>query len=122
MGILAGGLALPTTSTPAVASSSADAMVVDSDASTSAVPTPAAPAVPVISIAAQKKLDDAKAERERKYPGPLRRGIVLAAEKKITSKLLEKDMGSSEKVFLVNGYAPPPLDQSHRQFEGATCS
>ncbi|NXD32738.1 PSA3 protein, partial [Spelaeornis formosus] len=37
------------------------------------------------------------------YPPPHRAGIVLAAEKKVTSKLLEKDKGSSEKLFLVNG-------------------
>lgn len=59
------------------------------------------PAV-VLSAAALKKEEEAKAERERKYPGPVRRGVVLAAEKKVTSKLLEKDMGSSEKVYLVN--------------------
>lgn len=97
VGILAGGLSLSTPSAPALASTS-DAMAVDSTT------TPAAVAVPALSIAAQKKLDDAKAERERKYPGIPRKGIVLAAEKKVTSKLLEKDMGSSEKVFLVNSY------------------
>lgn len=68
--------------------------------------TPAA--APVLTAAAKKKEEEAKAERERKYPGPPRRGIVLAAEKKVTSKLLEKDMGSSEKVFLVNGSVNAP--------------
>lgn len=71
-------------------------MAIDTDA------TPA-PAAPVLSAAAQKKEDEAKAERERKYPGVQRAGIVLAGEKKVSSKLLEKDLGSREKVFLVNG-------------------
>ncbi|KAG0149886.1 hypothetical protein CROQUDRAFT_653192 [Cronartium quercuum f. sp. fusiforme G11] len=35
--------------------------------------------------------------------GKRRIGIVLAAEKKVTSKLLEKEQGSSEKIFLING-------------------
>lgn len=32
-----------------------------------------------------------------------RMGVVLAAEKKVTSKLLEKEQGASEKIFVVNG-------------------
>lgn len=35
--------------------------------------------------------------------GKRRTGVVLAAEKKVTSKLLEKEQGSSEKIFLING-------------------
>ncbi|KAH9812074.1 nucleophile aminohydrolase [Melampsora americana] len=34
--------------------------------------------------------------------GKRRTGVVLAAEKKVTSKLLEKEQGSSEKIFLIN--------------------
>lgn len=77
-------------------------MAVDPAADVPAGTTPAA-ATPTVSAAAKKKEEEAKAERERKYPGPVRMGIVLAAEKKVTSKLLEKDRGSSEKIFLVNG-------------------
>lgn len=94
VGILAPGpSATPFSSAPEVS----DAMAVDDAAAT---PTPATPA---LSAAAKKKEEEAKAERERKYPGPQRAGIVLAAEKKVTSKLLEKDRGSSEKIFLING-------------------
>lgn len=89
VGILAPGpSATPFTSD----STTIDAMAV-SDATTPA---------PTLSAAAQKKEDEAKAERIRKYGDVVRRGVVLAAEKKVTSKLLEKDMGSSEKVYLVN--------------------
>ncbi|KAA1123294.1 hypothetical protein PGTUg99_021774 [Puccinia graminis f. sp. tritici] len=35
--------------------------------------------------------------------GKRRTGIVLAAEKKVTSKLLEKEEGTGEKIFLING-------------------
>lgn len=35
--------------------------------------------------------------------GKRRVGIVLAAEKKVTSKLLEKEEGTGEKIFLING-------------------
>lgn len=70
-------------------------MAVDSE-------TPTTPAAPVLSAAALKKEEEAKAERERKYPGVQRAGIVLAGEKKVSSKLLEKDLGSREKVFVVN--------------------
>ena len=62
-------------------------------------------AAPEKSEATKKKEAEAKAEREKKYPPPYRSGIVLAAEKKVTSKLLEKEKGSSEKLFLVNGCA-----------------
>jgi len=55
------------------------------------------------SAATKKKEEEAKAEREKKYPLPHKKGIVLAAEKKVTSKLLEKEKGSSEKLFMVNG-------------------
>jgi hypothetical protein len=99
VGILAGGLA----TTAPLPAPSTDAMLVDTTPAASTSTASTTPATPALSIAAQKKLEDAKAERERKYPGVPRRGIVLAAEKKVTSKLLEKDMGSSEKVYLVNG-------------------
>lgn len=36
--------------------------------------------------------------------GKRRTGVVLAAEKKVTSKLLEKEQGSSEKIFLINKF------------------
>lgn len=75
-------------------------MAVDSDVPSTSAATPAAP---VLSAAAIKKEEEAKAERERKYPGPKRAGIVLAGEKKVSSKLLEKDLGSREKVFKING-------------------
>ena len=80
-------------------------MAVDTEGTADApTATPAAAAAtPALSAAAKKKEEEAKAERERKYPGPQRAGIVLAAEKKVTSKLLEKEKGSSEKLFLVNG-------------------
>lgn len=78
-------------------------MAVDTEGTADApTATPAATA-PAVSAAAKKKEEEAKAEREKKYPGPQRAGIVLAAEKKVTSKLLEKEKGSSEKLFLVNG-------------------
>ena len=79
-------------------------MAVDSStatASTSTATTTAA--APAKSEAQRKKEEEAKAEREKKYPPPHKAGIVLAAEKKVTSKLLEHDRGSSEKVFLING-------------------
>jgi 20S proteasome subunit alpha 3 len=79
-------------------------MAVDSEGAAASSSTPAAgSSTPAQSAAAKKKEDEAKAEREKKYPGPQRAGIVLAAEKKVTSKLLEKEKGSSEKLFLVNG-------------------
>ncbi|GAA5974050.1 hypothetical protein JCM11641_008234 [Rhodosporidiobolus odoratus] len=78
---------------------STDAMAVDPEPSTSSTPSTA----PAPSAAAKKKEEEAKAEREKKYPPPHTAGIVLAAEKKVTSKLLEKEKGSSEKLFLVNG-------------------
>lgn len=71
--------------------------------STSTSTSTSTPVVPVLSAAAQKKEEEAKIERERKYPGPKRVGIVLAAEKKVTSKLLDAERGTSEKVFLLNG-------------------
>lgn len=74
-----------------------DAMAVDTD--TPATTTASAPAQ---SEAAKKKEAEALAERQRKYPGPARSGVVLAAEKKVTSKLLDKEQGSSEKIFMVN--------------------
>jgi 20S proteasome subunit alpha 3 len=40
--------------------------------------------------------------------GKRRTGIVLAAEKKVTSKLLEKEEGTGEKIFLINGYFSSP--------------
>lgn len=79
--------------------------------------TPATPAAPALSAAAQKKEDEAKAERERKYPGPKRVGIVLAAEKKVTSKLLDKERGTSEKIYLLNGLVLLFLG-SRLRFEG----
>ncbi|KDE08291.1 hypothetical protein MVLG_01554 [Microbotryum lychnidis-dioicae p1A1 Lamole] len=84
----------------------ADAAGVASASTQSTVPptaTASTSAKPELSAAAKKKEAEAKAERERKYPGPQRAGIVLAAEKKVLSKLLEKEKGSSEKIFLVNG-------------------
>ncbi|SGY30496.1 BQ5605_C002g01158 [Microbotryum silenes-dioicae] len=85
----------------------ADAAGVASTSTQSTVPptaTASTSAKPELSAAAKKKEAEAKAERERKYPGPQRAGIVLAAEKKVLSKLLEKEKGSSEKIFLVNGW------------------
>ncbi|SCV68797.1 BQ2448_918 [Microbotryum intermedium] len=115
VGILAPGPA----ATPFTSSTEAsDAMAVDtaevpadaaglaSTSKPSTVPptaTASTSAKPELSAAAKKKEEEAKAERERKYPGPQRAGIVLAAEKKVLSKLLEKEKGSSEKLFLVNG-------------------
>lgn len=78
-------------------------MSVDVDAPSGSTPV-VTPAVPALSAAAVKKEEEAKAERERKYPASRHRaGIVLAGEKKVSSKLLEKDLGSREKIFLVNG-------------------
>merc|ERR1711939_96285 len=68
---------------------------------------PALPEEPEKTEARKKKESEdkakAKAEREKKYPGKPRAGIVLAAEKKGTSKLLEKEKGSKEKLFMING-------------------
>lgn len=113
VGILASG---PSANPFAVSSASTDAMAVDDSAaagsSSTAEGTPAAPAAASTSTSSgtaeksevtKKKEAEAKAEREKKYPPPHRAGIVLAAEKKVTSKLLEKEKGSSEKLFLVNG-------------------
>ncbi|GAA5862847.1 hypothetical protein JCM1840_002297 [Sporobolomyces johnsonii] len=90
VGILAPG---PSAKPFTTSSESTDAMAVDPEPSTSTTQ----------SAAAKKKEEEAKAEREKKYPPPHKAGIVLAAEKKVTSKLLEKEKGSSEKLFLVNG-------------------
>ncbi|KAI5479018.1 hypothetical protein MNV49_004300 [Pseudohyphozyma bogoriensis] len=95
VGILAPG---PSATPFNTSEESTDAMAVD----TTETETPATPA-PAQSAAAKKKEEEEKAERARKYPGPARAGIVLAAEKKVTSKLLEKDKGSSEKIFPING-------------------
>lgn len=116
VGILAAG---PSANPFATSAASTDAMAVDetstgeptaaAGSSSSAPATPAAAASSSTgtttekSEATKKKEAEAKAEREKKYPPPHRAGIVLAAEKKVTSKLLEKEMGSSEKIFLVNG-------------------
>lgn len=100
VGILAPGpSAAPFVSAPEVS----DAMAVDPSPSTSTT-TPSTSTTPAVSAATKKKEEEAKAEREKKYPSSeARAGIVLAAEKKVTSKLLEKEKGSSEKLFLVNG-------------------
>ncbi|KAM0752923.1 proteasome-domain-containing protein [Meredithblackwellia eburnea MCA 4105] len=87
---------------PTTSATGDDAMAVD-PSSSSTPATGTGTATPTISAAAKKKEEEAKAERDRKYPGPQRAGIVLAAEKKVTSKLLEKERGSSEKIFLING-------------------
>ncbi|GAA5890882.1 hypothetical protein JCM6882_008844 [Rhodosporidiobolus microsporus] len=108
VGILAPG---PSAKPFTASAESTDAMAVDPEpsSSTSSSATPAASgaagsATPTpTSAAAKKKEEEAKAEREKKYPPPHFPGIVLAAEKKVTSKLLEKEKGSSEKLFLVNG-------------------
>ncbi|CEQ42166.1 SPOSA6832_03962 [Sporobolomyces salmonicolor] len=109
VGILAPG---PSAKPFTTSSESTDAMAVDPEPSTSTTQ----------SAAAKKKEEEAKAEREKKYPPPHKAGIVLAAEKKVTSKLLEKEKGSSEKLFLVNGCAlslsfhPSPSRQAHLAF------
>ncbi|KAM0793035.1 hypothetical protein ACM66B_000524 [Microbotryomycetes sp. NB124-2] len=108
VGILAPG---PSAKPFVTAAESTDAMAVDTEGAAStgtsteagSSTTAAATTQPAKSEAQRKKDEEAKAERERKYPGPQRAGIVLAAEKKVTSKLLEKEKGSSEKLFLVNG-------------------
>ncbi|KAK4054735.1 Proteasome subunit alpha type-3 [Microbotryomycetes sp. JL201] len=101
VGILAPG---PSAKPFVTAAESTDAMAVDTEgAATASSSTTSAPSAPAKTEAQKKKEEEAKAERERKYPGPQRAGIVLAAEKKVTSKLLEKEKGSSEKLFLVNG-------------------
>lgn len=112
-GTVVGILAAGTSANPFTASAdSTDAMAVDETAGTSSSSTGTGAAAaassssstaPEKSEATKKKEADAKAEREKKYPPPYRSGIVLAAEKKVTSKLLEKEKGSSEKLFLVNG-------------------
>jgi 20S proteasome subunit alpha 3 len=104
VGILAPG---PSAKPFTASAESTDAMAVDSEPSTSSTPAPAT------SAATKKKEEEAKAEREKKYPGKAFPGIVLAAEKKVTSKLLEKEKGISEKLFLINGcvsfLSPSPL-------------
>ncbi|GJN91847.1 hypothetical protein Rhopal_004870-T1 [Rhodotorula paludigena] len=109
VGILAPG---PSAKPFTASAESTDAMAVDDPSSSGAkaeasgsatgTSTPAAGTTQQ-SEASKKKEEEARAEREKKYPPPHRAGIVLAAEKKVTSKLLEKDKGSSEKLFLVNG-------------------
>ncbi|GAA5890311.1 hypothetical protein JCM8208_002775 [Rhodotorula glutinis] len=101
-GTVVGILAPGPSAKPFVASDqSTDAMAVDDpSAATGSTSTSTAPAQ---SESAKKKEEEARAEREKKYPPPHRTGLVLAAEKKVTSKLLEKEKGSSEKLFLVNG-------------------
>ncbi|GAA5922164.1 proteasome core particle subunit alpha 3 [Sporobolomyces koalae] len=94
VGILAPG---PSAQPFQASSETTDAMAVDQPSTSSSTTTPA------VSEATRKKEEEAKAERERKYPLPHKKGIVLAAEKKVTSKLLEKEKGSSEKLFMVNG-------------------
>lgn len=82
-------------------------MAVDDSTNPSSTSEPTQPtttSTPTVSAATKKKEEEAKAEREKKYPLPHKKGIVLAAEKKVTSKLLEKEKGSSEKLFMVNGY------------------
>ncbi|BGP12994.1 hypothetical protein JCM10213_007985 [Rhodosporidiobolus nylandii] len=96
VGILAPG---PSAKPFTASAESTDAMAVDAEPS----PSSSTPAAPAQSEAAKKKEEEAKAEREKKYPPPHFPGIVLAAEKKVTSKLLEKEKGSSEKLFMVNG-------------------
>ncbi|GAA6043135.1 hypothetical protein JCM8097_004334 [Rhodosporidiobolus ruineniae] len=93
VGILAPG---PSAKPFTASAESTDAMAVDSEPSAST-------STSTTSAATKKKEEEAKAAREKKYPLPHFPGIVLAAEKKVTSKLLEKEKGSSEKLFLVNG-------------------
>ncbi|GAA5853425.1 hypothetical protein JCM8547_002450 [Rhodosporidiobolus lusitaniae] len=100
VGILAPG---PSAKPFTASSESTDAMAVDSSASAEASSSSSASAAPAQFEAAKKKEEEAKVEREKKYPPPHFSGIVLAAEKKVTSKLLEKEKGISEKLFLVNG-------------------
>ncbi|BGP36893.1 Proteasome subunit alpha type-3 [Rhodotorula kratochvilovae] len=102
VGILAAG---PSAKPFTASAESTDAMAVDDpSSSTGSTSTPSTGSTaPAQSESAKKKEEEARAEREKKYPPPHRTGIVLAAEKKVTSKLLEKEKGSSEKLFLVNG-------------------
>ncbi|CDR49208.1 hypothetical protein NBRC10512_003303 [Rhodotorula toruloides] len=102
VGILAPG---PSAKPFTASSDSTDAMAVDDTPSSS---TPSSSFEPKEkekekSEATRKKEEEARVEREKKYPLPHKAGIVLAAEKKVTSKLLEKEKGSSEKLFLING-------------------
>lgn len=104
VGILAPG---PSAKPFTASSDSTDAMAVDDTPSSS---TPSSSFEPKEkekekSEATRKKEEEARVEREKKYPLPHKAGIVLAAEKKVTSKLLEKEKGSSEKLFLINGCA-----------------
>jgi len=96
VGILAAG---PSAKPFTASSESTDAMAVDSSSTEPSTST----STTTTSAATKKKEEEAKAEREKKYPLPHKKGIVLAAEKKVTSKLLEKEKGSSEKLFMVNG-------------------
>lgn len=79
------------------------AMAVDTGASTSSATGGSAAATEARKKKESEDKAKAKAEREKKYPGKPRAGIVLAAEKKVTSKLLEKEKGSKEKLFMING-------------------
>ncbi|GAA5821267.1 hypothetical protein JCM3770_007389 [Rhodotorula araucariae] len=100
VGILAPG---PSAKPFTASAESTDAMAVDEPSSSTGSSSTPASTAPAQSEATKKKEEEARAEREKKYPPPYRTGIVLAAEKKVTSKLLEKEKGSSEKLFLVNG-------------------
>ncbi|GEM06568.1 20S proteasome subunit alpha 3 [Rhodotorula toruloides] len=99
VGILAPG---PSAKPFTASSDSTDAMAVD-DTPSSSTPSSSEPKEKEKSEATKKKEEEARVEREKKYPLPHKAGIVLAAEKKVTSKLLEKEKGSSEKLFLING-------------------
>ena len=71
--------------------------MVESAASTSAVST----SEDVTMSEAEKSKQEAKKEEGI----PKRAGIVLAAEKRVTSKLLDKEAGGGrEKLFTVNEY------------------
>ncbi|EGU13172.1 Proteasome subunit alpha type [Rhodotorula toruloides ATCC 204091] len=98
VGILAPG---PSAKPFTASSDSTDAMAVDDTPSSSDPSTSSKEKEK--SEATKKKEEEARVEREKKYPLPHKAGIVLAAEKKVTSKLLEKEKGSSEKLFLING-------------------
>lgn len=115
VGILAPG---PSAKPFTASSESTDAMAVDDTPSTSTSASTSTSKEKEKSEAAKKKEEEARVEREKKYPPPHRAGIVLAAEKKVTSKLLEKDKGSSEKLFLINGLR---LDSFRRCSVWASC-
>lgn len=78
--------------------------------------TTTAPPAAGTSATTTSEKDDTKEQEKPKTKK--RQGVVLAAEKKVTSKLLDKTgNGPDEKIFVINEYVMMPLRMPNAQLK-----